>query len=106
MLEYGRVPSYRSGPHSKYDLKVHLVWVPKCRKPALMGPVALRVRDLLREITMERELTILSGKVACHHVHLLIAHGPYQSVSQIVQGLKGIASRRLLEEFPHLRKQF
>jgi len=47
---------------------------------------------------MERELTILSGKVARGHVHLLIAHRPYQSVSQIVQWLKGISSRRYLEE--------
>ena len=43
---------------------------------------------------MERELTILSGKVARDH----IAHRPYQSVSQIVQWLKGISSRRYLEE--------
>jgi len=100
------VPSYRSGPHSKYDLKVHLIWVPKYRKAVLVGPVALRVRDLLRVIAMERELTIISGKVARDHVHLLIAHRPYQSISQIVQWLKGISSRMLLEEFPHLRKQF
>lgn len=42
-----------------------------------MGPVALRVRDLLREIAMEHELTILSGKVARDQVHLLIAYRPY-----------------------------
>ncbi len=100
------MPTYRSGPHSKHDLKVHLVWVPKYRKAVLVGPVALRVRDLLREIAMEHELTILSGKVARDHVHLLIAYRPYQSVSQIVQWLKGISSRMLLQEFAHLRKQF
>lgn len=31
---------------------------------------------------------------------------PYQSVSQIVQWLKEISSRRLLQGFAHLRKQF
>jgi len=70
-----------------------------------VGPVARRVRDLLREIAMERELTIVSGKVARDQVHLLIADRPHQSGSQIVQGLKGISSRMLLEEFPHLWKQ-
>ena len=35
-----------------------------------------------------------------------IAHRPYQSVSQIVQWLKGISSRMLRQEFVHLRKQF
>jgi len=100
------VRNYRTGPHSKCDLKVHLVWIPKYRKAVLVGPVALRVRDLLREIAMERELDIVSGKVARDHVHLLIAHRPHQSVSQIVQWLKGISSRMLLQEFAHLRKQF
>jgi REP element-mobilizing transposase RayT len=31
---------YRTGAHAKYDLKVHIVWVPKYRKRILTGPVA------------------------------------------------------------------
>ena len=75
------MPIYRSGAHSKQDLKVHLVWVLKYRKAVLVGLVVLRIRNLLREIAMEQELTILSGKVARDHGHLLIACRPYQSVS-------------------------
>ena len=97
---------YRVGPHTKSDCKAHLVWVPKYRKAVLVGPVALRVRDLLRQIAMEHELEILEGKVARDHVHLRIAYRPHQSLSMIVQWLKGISSRMLLEEFAHLRRQF
>ena len=97
---------YRLGAHTKHDLKVHLIWIPKYRKPVLVGPVALRVRDLLRQIAMEHELHIISGKVARDHVHLLLSYRPPQDISQIVQWLKGISSRVLLQEFPHLRKQF
>ena len=97
---------YRLGAHTKHDLKVHLIWIPKYRKPVLLGPVALRVRDLLRQIAMEHELQIISGKVARDHVHLFLSYRPYQDISQIVQWLKGISSRVLLQEFPHLRKQF
>jgi putative transposase len=104
--KYGRVPSFRSASHSKSEIKAHLVWIPKYRKAVLVGPVALRVRDLLREMAKERKLTIVSGKVARDPVHLLIARRPHQSISQIVQWLKGISFRMLLEEFPHLRKQF
>lgn len=50
------------GAHTKHDLKVYLVWVPKYRKPLLHGAVAVRVRDLVREIAAERELEIISGK--------------------------------------------
>ena len=94
------------GAHTKHDLKVRLVWVPKYRKKVLSGAVAVRVRDLLRQIAVEHELEIISGKVARDHVHLFIGYRPTQQISQMVQWLKGISSRMLLQEFPHLRKQF
>lgn len=97
---------YQIGAHTKHDLKVHLVWIPKYRKKVLTGDVALRVRDLIRQIAMEHEITILSGKVACDHIHVLVGYRPHVDVSTIVQWLKGISSRVLLQEYPHLRKKF
>ena len=44
--------------------------------------------------------------MAKDHVHLLIADHPRQDLSTIVQYLKGISSRILLQEFAHLRKKF
>jgi putative transposase len=79
---------YRLGSHAKDDLKVHLVWVPKYRKRVLTGPVAVRVRDLLRQIAMENDLQIISGKVATDHVHMFISYRAHQNISQIVQWLK------------------
>jgi putative transposase len=100
------VRKYRLGAHTKSDLKVHLVWLPKYRKPVLTGDVAVRVRDLIRQIAAEHELEIISGKVARDHVHVFVGYRPNQDVSQIMQWLKGISSRVLLQEFPHLRKRF
>ncbi len=97
---------YRLGAHTKTDLKVHIVWIPKYRKRVLVGPVAIRTRDVIRQIAMEHELEIISGKVAKDHVHLFISYRPTQNISKIMQWLKGISSRILLHEFAHLRKQF
>ena len=97
---------YQLGAHTKHDLKVHLVWIPKYRKKVLTGEVALRVRDVIRQIAMEHEITILTGKVASDHIHVLVAYRPHVDVSMIVQWLKGISSRILLQEFPHLKRQF
>jgi len=94
------------GAHTKTDLKVHLVWVPKYRKKALTGEVAIRVRDILRQIAIEHDLEVISGKVATDHVHMFIGYNPSQDISKIVQWLKGISSRVLLSEFAHLRRQF
>jgi putative transposase len=100
------VRKYRLGAHTKTDLKVHVVWLPKYRKPVLTGEVAVRVRDLIRQIAAEHELEIISGKVARDYVHVFLTYRLNQDVSQIMQWLKGISSRVLLQEFPHLRKRF
>ena len=97
---------YRLGAHTKTDLKVHIVWIPKYRKRVLIGEVAIRVRDVIRQIAMEHELHILSGKVSRDHVHVFLSYRPNEDISKIVQWLKGISSRVLLQEFAHLRSLF
>ena len=98
--------SYRLNSHSKYDLKVHLIWIPKYRKRVLTGQVAERTRDILRQVCMEHEIHIVSGKVAADHVHMFVSYRPQMAVAKMVQYLKGTSSRILLQEFVQLRKQF
>jgi putative transposase len=83
---------YRLGAHTKTDLKVHWVWIPKYRKRVLTGQVALRARDVLRQIAVEHELEIITGKVASDPVHMFISYRPRQDISKIVQWLKGVSS--------------
>ena len=97
---------YKLGAHTKTDLKVHLIWIPKYRKKVLTGEVAIRTRDILRQIALEHELEIISGKVSKDHIHMFISYRPTQNISKIMQWLKGISSRILLSEFAHLRKQY
>lgn len=98
--------SYRTNSHSKHDLKVHLIWIPKYRREVLKGHVAVRTRDLLRKISMEHDVYVISGKVAKDHVHMFVSYRPQLSISKMVQYLKGTSSRILLSEFKHLRKAF
>jgi putative transposase len=83
-----------------------LIWIPKYRKRVLTGPVAVRAREVLRQIALEHELDIITGKVASDHVHMFIQYKPHQDISKIVPWLKGISSRIMLQEFAHLKKQF
>ena len=97
---------YKTGAYTKTDLKAHVVWIPKYRKTVLTGQVAIRTRDILRQIAMEHEIEIITGKVSNNHVHMFISYRPTQNISKIMQWLKGISSRVLLSEFAHLSKQF
>jgi putative transposase len=97
---------YKSGSHTRYDIKYHIVWISKYRKPIMIGPVAERLRELIRQICMQNEVTILKGHVSKDHIHLLVSCSPSLAVSKLVQKLKGASSHKLFEEFAHLRKQY
>jgi putative transposase len=49
---------------------------------------------------------IVSGHVSQDHVHLLVSIPPNLSVSDFVQRVKGRSSRRMMDEFNELRRQF
>lgn len=100
------IMSYRKTAHSVYDLKYHVVWITKYRKPVLHGQVALRLRELIRQTCATLEVHILSGHVSVDHVHLLVSVPPNVAISDLVQRLKGRSSRRMLEEFGELSRQF
>lgn len=97
---------YRTGAHSRFDLKYHFVWIPKYRKAVLSGEVGLRLRGLVREICRTLEIEIVEGSVSSDHVHVLLPCPPNLSPSKIMQAIKGKTSRKLLAEFKHLQKQF
>jgi putative transposase len=101
-----RVMSYRKGSHSVYDIKYHIVWITKFRKPILRGEVAKHLRELVRQTCATLDISIVSGHVAVDHVHLLVSVPPQLAVSELVQRLKGRTSRRLLEDFDELKRQF
>jgi putative transposase len=98
--------NYRKTSHSVYDLKVHLVWITKYRKPVLFGNVATRLRDLVREICKSLDVEILRGHVSKDHVHLFVSMPPYLSVSELEKRVKGKTSWKLVSENRKLSKQF
>ena len=98
--------NYRSGAHTRYDIKYHFVWVPKYRKPVLYGAVALRLRELVREICKSNDVEILEGHISKDHVHLFVSAPPNLSASKLMQYIKGKTSRKMMMEFRHLGKQF
>jgi len=97
---------YEKGAHTVYDLKYHVVWKTKYGYGVLKGDVAMRTRQILREICSENELKIVSGNVRANHVHMLVSGPTHMSVAQIVQYLKGKSSYRLQREFRELQKRY
>jgi len=97
---------YRHGPHTVFEIHLHLVGVTKYRQAALQGEVGTRVRELLREVCAQADVVISSGHVAKDHVPLFVSIPPPVTISRLVQRLKGKTAYKLLHEFPHLHKKF
>jgi putative transposase len=97
---------YRKGSHTIYDIKYHIVWITKYRKAVLRGEIGVRLRELIRQTCEAQEVYIEKGHIAVDHVHLLLSVPPNIAVSDLVQRLKGRSSRKMLEEFGELRRQF
>ena len=98
--------NYRTSAHTRFDIKYHFVWTTKYRKSVLSGQVALRLREVVREVCRTHEIEILQGHVSKDHVHILVSAPPNMSASKIMQYVKGKSSRKLMMEFRHLNRQF
>ena len=97
---------YRKGSHTVYDIKYHIVWITKYRKAVLRGEIGIRLRELIRQTCEAQEVYIEKGHIALDHVHLLLSVPPNIAVSDLVQRLKGRSSRKMLDEYSELRRQF
>jgi putative transposase len=86
-------------------VKYHLIWITKYRYKVPRGEVAERARELIRQICQAREVSIIRGAISPDHIHMLVAAPPQLAPAKLVQYIKGRSSRRLQEEFPHLRKR-
>jgi len=85
-------------------LKYHLIWVPRRRRKVLVGAVAHRLEELLREKAEELEVGIEHLAIQPDHLHMFVDAPPSLAVSQLVYRFKGYTSRVLRQGFPHLRK--
>jgi putative transposase len=104
--EVKNMENYRKSSHCTYDIKYHLVWITKYRKPVITGKIAVRTRELIRTICQRNDVEILAGHVGIDHIHMLVSVPPYLSASKLVQYIKGATSRKLQMEYKELNKQF
>lgn len=97
--------AHSNGCHTKFHHRYHIVWSPKYRYKVLQGDVRLRVREIIRQVCAEMGVTIVNGALSRDHVHLFVEIPPHVSVSDFVRRAKGRSSRKIQQEFEHIRKR-
>ncbi|UCD70584.1 MAG: IS200/IS605 family transposase, partial [Syntrophobacterales bacterium] len=91
--------------HAVYDLKYHLVWVPKYRKLVLKGSMAKRRKEVFHKITDRYEFDIDTMEVKEDHAHLFLTEPPRYSPYQIMEIMKGISAKLVFREFYEVEEQ-
>ena len=95
---------YRKSGSRVHNLNYHIVYCPKFRKKCLVGDVALRCEQLMREKCAELGCDVVALEIMPDHIHLFIAATPDFAPNHIIAQLKGCTSRMLRQEFPMLLK--
>ena len=95
----------RRTKHAVYDLKYHLVWVPKYRKHILGGEVSGFLKEVFKRISEEYGFEIDTMEVVEDHIHLFVEARPKYSPAQLVQMMKSISAKEVFKKYPELRKQ-
>lgn len=96
----------RRTKHAVFDLKYHLVWIPKYRRHVLVGEVARYTKEVLQQVAEEYEFTIDTMEVMEDHVHVFLEAPPRYSPAKVVQIMKSISGREVFKRFPKLREKF
>ena len=95
----------RRTKHAVYDLKYHMVWIPKYRKHILDKEVSDYLKEVFRQIAEEYEFRIDTLEVMEDHVHIFVEASPKYSPAQVIQIMKSISAREIFKKFPRLRKK-
>ena len=94
----------RRTKHAVYDLKYHLVWVPKYRAHILGEEVAQYVKEVFQQVAEEYDFHIDTMEVMEDHVHVFIEAPPAYAPADVVRILKSISAREVFKKFPKMRR--
>ena len=92
------------GAHTVYRLAYHLFWIPRYRRQVLVGDVARRLEELIRELCVSRDWEVKALAIQEDHVHLFACCRPGDDPARVMNVVRSITARELYAEFPRLRR--
>jgi putative transposase len=98
---------YHHAFHSKYLIKLHIVFATKYRKKLLSGNLDTDMKQILFEISKQKNFVIQTMQSDKDHIHILVDIKPSQSAFDIVHSLKFMSTNRIYKKHKtELQKHF
>jgi putative transposase len=92
----------RTGRHVVFCLHAHLVFTTKRRGNVLTPQHLERLKVIFESVCADFGVELHEFNGESDHVHLLVNYTPKVRLSELVNSLKGVSSRRLKQEFPEI----
>ena len=89
---------WQSQAHVKWECKYHVVIVPKYREKKHFKKYREAIGRILRELCLQKEITLLEGNAANDHIHVLLSVPPKYSIAMTIGYLKGKSAIRIHRE--------
>jgi putative transposase len=96
---------YKSNHNVVYSSKYHCVWTPKYRRAVLVGRIAKRCEQVLRQVAAKYRAEIIALEIMPDHVHCLVEVDPQFGIHRLVKNLKGVSSHTLRPELGTLKSR-
>jgi putative transposase len=93
----------RTGRHVVFCLHAHLVFTTKRRGRVLTPQHLERLGQIFASVCADFDVELREFNGESDHVHLLVNYPPKVRLSELVNSLKGVSSRRLKQEFPEIQ---
>ena len=88
-----------------YSCQYHVIFCPKYRRKILVDGIDTRMKELIKEREKDWGYEILEMEIMPEHVHLLLDVNPKVGIYNVVNHIKGYASKILRHEFPKLKSR-
>jgi putative transposase len=82
-----------------YSSKYHCVWTPKYRRRVLVGPIAKRCEQVMRQTAKKYRAAIIALEIMPDHVPVLVEVDPQFGIPRLVKNLKGVSSHPSRQQF-------
>jgi putative transposase len=98
--------STRRKKHAVFDIRYHLVWIPKYRKHILKGEDTRYTKEVLQRVAKGYVFWVDTMEVMEAPVHISLGVPPKYPPAEVVQILKSVSEREVFKKFRILRRDF
>ena len=99
------ISHYRSNKNIKFSCQYHIIWCTKFRRDLLKNEVEVDLKDIIKELCIEKSVDLIEMEVMPDHIHLLVDIDPQYGPHLFIKNAKGRSSRFLREKHKSCRSR-